>query len=62
MARADLGLGVRELGELAGVAAMTVTRFENGRSSGAKDSQRKIRRALKRPASSSLRRTAVEPG
>ena len=30
MARAALGLGVRELAEKAGVAANTVTRFENG--------------------------------
>ena len=48
MARAALGLGVRELGELAGVAAMTVTRFENERSSGAEDSQKKMRRALEK--------------
>ena len=30
MARAALGWGVRELGEKAGVAANTVSRFENG--------------------------------
>jgi transcriptional regulator with XRE-family HTH domain len=30
MARAALGLGVRELAEKAGVAANTVTRIENG--------------------------------
>ncbi len=31
MARAALGLGVRELADLAGVSKMTVSRFENGK-------------------------------
>lgn len=34
MARAALHLGVRDLARLAGLSAMTVTRFENGRSGG----------------------------
>lgn len=32
MARAALGLGVRELGELAGVSFTTINRFETGKS------------------------------
>ncbi len=46
MARAALGLGVRELATLAGVSAMTVTRFENGHSGGAPDTLAAIRAAL----------------
>lgn len=52
MARVGLGLGVRELAALAGVAAMTVTRFENGTGSekraSAIDAQQKIRLALEK--------------
>lgn len=32
MARAAVGLGVRELGEMAGVSFTTISRFENGKS------------------------------
>lgn len=46
MARAALGLGVRELATLAGVSAMTVTRFENGHSSGTGETLSAIKRAL----------------
>ena len=46
MARAALQLGVRELAELAGVSAMTVTRFENERSGGHAATLRKIQLAL----------------
>lgn len=46
MARAALGLGVRDLAKLAGVAAMTVTRFENGHSAGSPETLEAIRRAL----------------
>jgi transcriptional regulator with XRE-family HTH domain len=34
MARAALQIGVRDLAELSGLSAMTVTRFENGHSRG----------------------------
>ncbi|WGD32029.1 helix-turn-helix transcriptional regulator [Ancylobacter sp. WKF20] len=46
MARAALGLGVRDLAALAGVSAMTVTRFENGHTGGAPDTLAAIQRAL----------------
>jgi transcriptional regulator with XRE-family HTH domain len=46
MARAALAIGVRELAGLAGVSAMTVTRFENGHSQGYPDTHEKLRRAL----------------
>lgn len=46
MARAALGLGVRDLARLAGVSAMTVTRFENGHSGGAAETLAAIRAAL----------------
>jgi transcriptional regulator with XRE-family HTH domain len=46
MARAALGIGVRELAEMADVSAMTVTRFENGHSSGYPETLEKIARAL----------------
>jgi transcriptional regulator with XRE-family HTH domain len=48
MARAALGLGVRDLARIANVAAMTVTRFENGRSQGHPDTLSAIRRALEK--------------
>ena len=48
MARAALGLGVRDLAKLAHVAAMTVTRFENGRTQGHPDTLVAIRRALEK--------------
>ena len=48
MARAALELGVRELAALADVSAMTVTRFENGHSQGAPDTQDALRRALEK--------------
>lgn len=46
MARAALEIGVRELAIMAGVSAMTVTRFENGRSAGYADTLQKLRTAL----------------
>jgi transcriptional regulator with XRE-family HTH domain len=46
MARAALAIGVRDLAGLAGVSAMTVTRFENGHSSGYPDTLAKIRTSL----------------
>ena len=46
MARAALQLGVRELGALADVSAMTITRFETGKSGGHADTLRKLQRAL----------------
>lgn len=46
MARAALQIGVRELADLAGVSAMTVTRFENGHTGGHAATLMKIRAAL----------------
>lgn len=46
MARAALQIGVRDLAQLAGLSAMTVTRFENERSGGAPETQTALRRAL----------------
>jgi transcriptional regulator with XRE-family HTH domain len=46
MARAALQIGVRDLAKLAGVSAMTVTRFENGHSDGAAVTLEKLRAAL----------------
>lgn len=46
MARAALQLGVRDLASLAGVSAMTVTRFENGHTGGATETLEAIRQAL----------------
>jgi transcriptional regulator with XRE-family HTH domain len=46
MARAALTIGVRELAQKAGVSAMTVTRFENGHSSGYPETLEKLQRAL----------------
>ena len=46
MARAALELGVREAAKLAGLSAMTVTRFENGHSDGSPETRDKLMRAL----------------
>ena len=46
MARAALQLGVRELSDMAGVSAMTITRFENGHSGGHANTLRKLQAAL----------------
>ena len=46
MARAALKIGVRELAEMAGVSAMTITRFENGQTGGYADTLDKITKAL----------------
>jgi transcriptional regulator with XRE-family HTH domain len=46
MARAALEIGVRDLAKLAGVSAMTVTRFENGHSEGYPATLEKLRSAL----------------
>ena len=46
MARAALEIGVRDLAKLAGVSAMTVTRFENGHSQGYPETLEAIRAAL----------------
>lgn len=46
MARTALGLGVRDLAKIAGVSAMTITRFENSSTSGYATTLDKITRAL----------------
>lgn len=46
MARAALGLGVRELGELAGVSFTTISRFETGKSGLQLSTAQTIRNAL----------------
>jgi len=46
MARAALRLGVRELGKLAKVSPMTISRLENGQSGGLAETIMKIQRAL----------------
>jgi transcriptional regulator with XRE-family HTH domain len=46
MARAALRLGVREVAAMADVAPMTVSRIENGQSSGNVETLKKLRRAL----------------
>lgn len=46
MARAALQIGVRDLAQAAGVASMTVSRFENGHSGGQAETLRKIQTAL----------------
>lgn len=46
MARVALGLGVRELGELAGVSFTTISRFETGKSGLQLSTAEAIRRAL----------------
>ncbi len=48
MARAALRLGVREVAELAQVAPMTISRIENGQSSGQGETLARIRRALEK--------------
>lgn len=46
MARAALGLGVRELADLAGVSFTTINRFETGKSGLQLSTAEAIRRAL----------------
>ena len=46
MARAALRLGVRDLAAMSTVSAMTINRFENGRSGGHAATLRKIETAL----------------
>jgi transcriptional regulator with XRE-family HTH domain len=46
MARAALQLGVRELAELSKTSAMTITRFETGKSGGHADTLRKLQTSL----------------
>jgi transcriptional regulator with XRE-family HTH domain len=46
MARAALKLGVRQVAELAKVAPMTISRLENGQSSGQGETLARIRAAL----------------
>ncbi|PWB83362.1 MAG: transcriptional regulator [Methylocystaceae bacterium] len=46
MARAALRLGVREVAALAEVAPMTISRIENGQSSGQGETLSRSRRAL----------------
>jgi DNA-binding LacI/PurR family transcriptional regulator len=69
MARAALEIGVRDLAKLASVSAMTVTRFENGRTGGYPETLEKIRRALEKAGveftngnQPGLRMKAVNPG
>ncbi|WP_406736441.1 multiprotein-bridging factor 1 family protein [Thioclava sp. GXIMD4215] len=47
MARAALRLGVRELAEISGVSAMTISRFENEQSGGQAETLRKLEVALR---------------
>ena len=58
MARVGLGLGVRELAELADVSTNTISRLERGESLYPRRSRRSAA-CLKRPALCSLRRTAA---
>lgn len=46
LARVALELGVRDLAKKAGLSAMTVTRFENGRSTGSETTKSKLRSTL----------------
>ncbi len=46
MARAALGLGVRELAELAGVSFTTISRFETGKSGLQHSTAEALRKAL----------------
>jgi len=46
MARAALTIGVRDLARMADVSAMTVTRFENGKSAGSAETLDKLKAAL----------------
>lgn len=46
MARVALGLGVRELGELAGVSFVSISRYETGKSGLQLSSAEAIRKAL----------------
>ena len=46
MARAALQIGVRDLAHMAGLSAMTVTRFENGRSAGSSQTMTALRGVL----------------
>ena len=46
MGRAGVHISVRELAKLAGLAAMTVTRIENGHSGGYGETLRKLQIAL----------------
>lgn len=46
MARAALQIGVRELAEISGVSAMTITRFETGKTKGYAETLDKLQRAL----------------
>jgi transcriptional regulator with XRE-family HTH domain len=46
MARAALQIGVRDLAKASDVSAMTITRFETGKSGGQAETLRKLQRAL----------------
>lgn len=46
MARAALQIGVRDLAEASGISAMTITRFETGKTKGYADTLDKLQRAL----------------
>ncbi|MBF5094027.1 transcriptional regulator [Azospirillum sp. INR13] len=46
MARAALQIGVRDLAESSGVSAMTITRFETGKTKGYAETLEKLQRAL----------------
>lgn len=46
MARAALGITVRDLAKITGLASMTVTRFENGGSKGSPETLQTIADAL----------------
>jgi transcriptional regulator with XRE-family HTH domain len=46
MARAALQIGVRELAKASGLSAMTITRFETGKTKGYAETLDKLERAL----------------
>ena len=46
MARAALHIGVRDLAQMSGISAMTITRFETGKSGGQASTLRKLQAAL----------------
>ena len=62
MARAALQMGVRELAANSGLSAMTVTRFENGHSSGAPETVKAIRFALEKAGVEFIAENGGGPG
>jgi transcriptional regulator with XRE-family HTH domain len=62
MARAGLNIGIRELAEITGVSAMTISRFERGRSRGQSESVIKLQRALEAAGVIFVAPRSVAPG